>query len=429
MQYLLAPLVQCVDYNGHPLTSGYIEVYIHGTSIPYITKANWDGKDNPFKVPLDEKGICTLIATSENAYDLYCYDAHGVLQWSRMNVNTCGYASGTTQIPLPTVSADDTFTVVATTQRADRGTNYGISLSTEFLGKIDDLESATAENAGAISHLNYQVDSVINDLNKLNRIKQNKLTAGDGISIANDVISVTGGGSGGNGKVSVDGTDAADYLANKLVAAPNSSLSLTKNGNGQLVADVMESVIDNPLLVTTFLMNENGNCGFTGGNWGGTGEWNTYGINTTTRYYRVTTLGRGTVSKVKVWNYNGSGRVRICLMTIDGTLKAQSEWHAVSATGPIELDMVAESGQDATIERNTDYWIGVCGYGVQLVSYNKAATSFNENSLRYAICIRNGGAFPCSGTGWDNPNTDEVNSIAIGIPIVYMLAPENKEGV
>lgn len=234
------------------------------------------------------------------------------------------------------------------------------------------------------------------------------------------------GGSGENNKVSVTGSDSADFLQNKLVAANGSSLSFSVNSQGQYVADITEAVIENPLLVTTFLMNENGNLGFTGGNWGGDGSWNSYGCNNTTRYYRVTTLGRGTVSKVKLWNYNGSGKIRVCLMNLDGSIKAQSEWREVNTTGLVEMDMIAEYGQNSTIERNTDYWIGICGYGVQLVSFVKQATSFNGDTLRYSVCVRNGGGFPQSGTGWDNPNTDALNNVPTGIPCVYMLAPENK---
>lgn len=371
LQYLLAPLVQCVDYNGHPLTSGHIEVYIHGTSTKYITKADWDGHNNPFEVPLDEKGICTLIATSENTYDIYCYDAHGVLQWSRSNVNTCGYSAGTVTSPLPTVSSDDTFTIVASSQRPDGGTNYGISLSSEFLDRIDTIDSW-------IGNLRYQVDSIINDLNRLYRMKQDVLTAGDGIDITMNVISATGGGSSSNSNV---------------------------------------------MLKTAPLMTENGNIDFTGEWWGGSGEWNTPYSNNTTRYYRVTSEGQGTVTKVRIWNYhNTNGKVRVCLMALDGTLKAQSDWHVVDHTGLYELNMVAEEGQDATIRRNTEYWIGICAYRAQFVAYTKEHTSFNENSLRYAVCIRNGGEFPCTGTGWDNPNTDAVNSVPMGVPIVYMLA-------
>lgn len=179
---------------------------------------------------------------------------------------------------------------------------------------------------------------------------------------------------------------------------------------------------DNPILMSVFLMNENGNVGFTGSHWAGDGSWNTYGINITTRYYKVSSLCGGEISAVKFWNYNGNGKIRVCVMNADGSIKCQSDWREITNTGEISLPMTAETGQTCVIERNTDYWIGICCYGLQLVSYNKTSTSFDSSSLRYAVCIRNGGQFPQSGTGWDNPNTDAVNSIPTEIPCVYMVA-------
>ena len=179
---------------------------------------------------------------------------------------------------------------------------------------------------------------------------------------------------------------------------------------------------DNPILMSVFLMNENGNVGFTGSHWSGDGSWNTYGMNITTRYYKVSSLCGGEISAVKFWNYNGNGKIRICVMNADGSIKCQSEWRDITNKGEIRLPMYAESGQNCVIEKNTDYWIGICCYGLQLVSYNKTQTSFDGTSLRYAVCIKNGGQFPQTGTGWDNPNTDPLNSVPTEIPCVYMVA-------
>jgi len=184
-------------------------------------------------------------------------------------------------------------------------------------------------------------------------------------------------------------------------------------------------MFDNPILMTVFLMSENGNLGFTGAYWAGDGSWNTYGINNTTRYYRVTSLGMGKVSHVKFWNYNGTGKIRLCVMNLDGSIKFQSEWYEVNHKGEVKIPVYAESGQNLTIDHNTDYWIGICCYGLQLVSYNKLATSFDDSSLRYSVCIRNGGQFPQTGTGWDNPNTDAVNSVPTEIPCVYLVTSES----
>jgi hypothetical protein len=221
----------------------------------------------------------------------------------------------------------------------------------------------------------------------------------------------------------------AGYLGDKVTAANGSLVTIVYDETSKkLVFDVLEATIENPLLVTSFLMSENGNKALTGSKWDGTGEWNTAGQNVTSLYYRVTTLGRGTLSKCKFWNYNnqnGDGKIRICLMNADGSLKAQSPWATIPNSGAYDLNMLPVEGQDAIINRNTDYWIGICGYGLQLASNVKTATSFNTTTLRYAVCIKNGQNFSGTGTGWDNPVTDSVNSVPVEVPIVYMVAPEN----
>lgn len=92
--YLLDPSFQTLDENGRPLVGGHIEVYYHNTSIKYVTKADFEGTDNPFKVPLNSKGMAVIIANDQYAYDVFCYDAFGTLFWSRQNVNTIGGGGG-----------------------------------------------------------------------------------------------------------------------------------------------------------------------------------------------------------------------------------------------------------------------------------------------------------------------------------------------
>jgi hypothetical protein len=94
LNYLLQPNFQFVDINGKPLVGGWIEVYIHNdTPIPYITKADFDGTDNPFKVPLNVKGMAVVIADDANAYDVYVYGRNGGLFWSASNVTISTYAN------------------------------------------------------------------------------------------------------------------------------------------------------------------------------------------------------------------------------------------------------------------------------------------------------------------------------------------------
>lgn len=88
--YLISPALQLEDINGKPLVGGYLVTYLHGTTVPYITYADFDGNHNPAKVPLNARGMAILLADADNLYDVYCYDCHDVEQWSRINIGTVG---------------------------------------------------------------------------------------------------------------------------------------------------------------------------------------------------------------------------------------------------------------------------------------------------------------------------------------------------
>jgi len=93
LAYLLDPSFQFVNENGRPLVGGKISVYYHNSHLPYVTKADFDGTNNPFEVPLNSKGMAVIIADDSNAYDVFCNDALGTLFWSRENV-TIGAGGG-----------------------------------------------------------------------------------------------------------------------------------------------------------------------------------------------------------------------------------------------------------------------------------------------------------------------------------------------
>ena len=88
--YLISPALQLEGINGKPLVGGYLVTYLHGTTVPYITYADFDGNHNPAKVPLNARGMAILLADADNLYDVYCYDCHDVEQWSRINIGTIG---------------------------------------------------------------------------------------------------------------------------------------------------------------------------------------------------------------------------------------------------------------------------------------------------------------------------------------------------
>ena len=92
--YLLGPNFQAEDESGKPLVGGYVEVYLHNTTTQYVTKKDFNGTNNEFRVVLNSLGMAVIIADVANAYDVYCYDRFGSLKWSRQNVNTIGGSGG-----------------------------------------------------------------------------------------------------------------------------------------------------------------------------------------------------------------------------------------------------------------------------------------------------------------------------------------------
>lgn len=87
LKYLWSYARQVVKLNGLPMVGGHFEVFIHNTTTKYITKADFDGTDNPFKVYLDSRGMALMLADDSQKYDIYCYDEFNGLYWSRSEVS------------------------------------------------------------------------------------------------------------------------------------------------------------------------------------------------------------------------------------------------------------------------------------------------------------------------------------------------------
>ena len=92
--YLLSPEFELINSAGKPLTGGYIEVYIHGTRNKYYCASDWNGTLHPFQIPLDSIGSNVILASPENAYDVYVYNKYGSLIMSRYNVHCQGGNGG-----------------------------------------------------------------------------------------------------------------------------------------------------------------------------------------------------------------------------------------------------------------------------------------------------------------------------------------------
>lgn len=114
--YLLGPCFQLQNTKGIPLTGGYIEVYIHGTRDKYYCASDFTGTLHPFQIPLDSLGSNIVLASTEQAYDVYVYNRFGSLIMSRYNVipvnGTSEGGGGTSNISI--TSSDGTITVTDT---------------------------------------------------------------------------------------------------------------------------------------------------------------------------------------------------------------------------------------------------------------------------------------------------------------------------
>ena len=252
---------------------------------------------------------------------------------------------------------------------------------------------------------------------------------------------VSGGGSD-TYTVKVDTNDTnPSYLSDKIAAATGSPLTVNVVGD-TLVLDAIESDITDPLIQTIGLMNENGTMGFTGNAYSSVyadGEWETgLGQNTSDAYYRVSTIGRGTINKVKFYvnAYNdvdlgiaptgNYGAIRIGLFTLDGVCKGMTAWtRGMQTLGTNTLTMTPCAGQNLTLERNGEYWIGIVARGMQLISYNKAASGFDPgvNALRYSVSIRSAS----NGANW-SPNfwkTTGGGFIQVKVPCILMTSTES----
>ena len=132
LAYLLDPCFQIVNTAGKPLTEGYIEVYYQGTRDKYYCSCDFDGTLLPFQIPLDSLGSNIVLASPDNAYDIYIYNKYGSLIMSRYNVKT-GHGAGGGLTTITVTSNDNTVQIERT------GNNYDLSIK-ETIDRIDNLE-------------------------------------------------------------------------------------------------------------------------------------------------------------------------------------------------------------------------------------------------------------------------------------------------
>lgn len=150
---------QVIGSDGTPLVDGKIFVYKHNTSELANTYKDFEGHLNTNPVILDSLGHCNIIV-DYGYYDLIIKDKNDQLQFSILNVSYSD--SGISPETIEIVAGDNI--------RVSQDENvYTISLGDNVLGSI--------------SNLALQVG-------RFDTTKQDKLTAGDHITIDDNVISV-----------------------------------------------------------------------------------------------------------------------------------------------------------------------------------------------------------------------------------------------
>ena len=88
LAYLLEPSFQIVDKSGNPLSNGYIEVYIAGTSTKYYCYSDFGGSLHPFRIPLDALGSNIILASTGLIYDVFIYNQFGTMVMSRHRITS-----------------------------------------------------------------------------------------------------------------------------------------------------------------------------------------------------------------------------------------------------------------------------------------------------------------------------------------------------
>lgn len=151
--YLISPIAQIQDIDGKPISGAQLFVYLADTTTAAPTFYDFEGHRNTFPVVADLLGNCTIIADSANTYDLEIRNPDGTLLMGKKNLSVSFAGEDGRQTFSP---------------------GFGIGFST----------------VGNTTEINVDTDLIATqeDLNG----KQDRLTPGANISIADNRISVTG---------------------------------------------------------------------------------------------------------------------------------------------------------------------------------------------------------------------------------------------
>jgi len=207
--YLFDSIFQVESVAGKPCVGGHVEVYLAGTDTRYITYQDWDGTENPFKIPLRNDGRAVILVSPVNHYDAYIYDSYGNLVCSRLNIIPQG-AGGDITVEGGVITniknTDQTLDVVLSSTSGTVN-EYTINSNHKPLGVEEPLYFVKDDEEATIIGFNTEslpdiVASAISGISgsfatssmviSATSGKQDILTPGQFIDITNNVIGVTG---------------------------------------------------------------------------------------------------------------------------------------------------------------------------------------------------------------------------------------------
>jgi len=234
---------QILDDAGQPVANGRVLAYYAGSDVP-APLFSPDGTALGSSVTLNSSGEAVFCLRAGTAYKLTCLDAQGATVWTRENVKVTTADSGMAN----PMEAEGDIIVGGPDGQPDRlaigsdgdalqvvngALTYAPATGDhKVLGDVgDNSPDVLKEKLIALAPLSKDVLNAAG--NKMVRFQLTKGTDGQALKTYTDGGQLkVGWRDDEDGKVSVDGTDTAGYLEDKVVAG--TGVSVTKSG-GQLV--------------------------------------------------------------------------------------------------------------------------------------------------------------------------------------------------
>jgi len=162
LAYLLEPSFQIVDKSGNPLSNGYIEVYISGTSTKYYCYSDFGGSLHPFRIPLDALGSNIILASTELIYDVFIYNSFGTLVMSRHRVTPMASSTPTSGHSYIVVEGTEGQITVESSGSTDITYKVGLddAIINELSGIHTDISSTSAYFENKINNLDIHNISI-----------------------------------------------------------------------------------------------------------------------------------------------------------------------------------------------------------------------------------------------------------------------------